>query len=280
MDRGARVEFSIGDTEGKYIEDHVVNGEVIELGKNVDLIDVDSLTLRGELLINLSIRPEGLSLSAGESRCFPLIRYSKVGVNDLRNIKLSQTSFTSADHPDIKSTYRLSLSVDTSAHLVSVCVTTDIIVPMVMRVFLPKVDGVSRYRPEYGTHWVTMNNGFSFGLTFSTSYPLRVSTNRVVGGVYEGEIFGTLNENGEYEYLLRNIRQDVTISIGPGYASRPLGFMDFDIVGVAVWSHTDMLYIRVPGDDVASIYSIAGHLIRRLALSTGTTSLPLSPSTQ
>jgi hypothetical protein len=135
MDRGARVEFSIGDTEGKYIEDHVVNGEVIELGKNVDLIDVDSLTLRGELLINLSIRPEGLSLSAGESRCFPLIRYSKVGVNDLRNIKLSQTSFTSADHPDIKSTYRLSLSVDTSAHLVSVCVTTDIIVPMVIRVF-------------------------------------------------------------------------------------------------------------------------------------------------
>jgi hypothetical protein len=283
MDRGAQIQFSIGDNDDPEYPtvmhpDNGGEGEQIELGRYADLIDVDSMTLRGELVINLAIRPEGLTLAPGDARCFPIIRYQKVGANDLRNIKLAQNSFTSNDHPDIKTTYRLSLSVDTAAKVVSVCVTTDIVTPLMNSIFIPDVDGVQHYRPEYGIHWATIHNAFAFALTFDTDEPLQVVTNRVIAGIPEGEIYGTKNQNGEYEYLLRNIMQDVIITIGPGFASPPstggtsIAGLDDNI---NVWAHKNVLYIKVNKEDIASVYSITGQLVKKIELEEGNTATTL-----
>lgn len=284
FDRGAQIQFSIGDNDDPDYPTvlHPENGgegEQIELGRYADLIDVDSMTLRGELVINLAIRPEGLTLAPGDARCFPIIRYQKVGANDLRNIKLAQNSFTSDDHPDIKTTYRLSLSVDTAAKVVSVCVTTDIVTPLMNSIFIPDVDGVQHYRPEYGIHWATIHNAFAFALTFDTEEPLQVVTNRVIAGIPEGEIYGNKNQNGEYEYLLRNIMQDVIITIGPGFASTPSnnpgGTSNTNVNPSNVWAHKNTLYIKANKDDIASVYTVTGQLVKKIELEEGNTATTL-----
>jgi hypothetical protein len=279
MDRGAQIEFSLGNDTALFYETHPVNGDVHQLGKFADLIDVDSMTLRGELVINLMVRPDGLSLAPGDAMCFPLIRYEKVGENDLRNIRLAKNSLTEEDHPDIKTTYRLSLAIDTAAHLVSVCVTTDILRPLMHSIYVPEVDGVQHYRPEFGVHWVTVHNSFAFALTFFTDEPLAVVTNRVIAGIPEGEIFGNKNQNGEYEYILRNVMQDVIVTIGPGFASIPAPPIPGGILDPYkqhnVWTHKNTLYVKVHKHDVASVYSIAGQLVKKIELNEGNTSIPL-----
>ncbi|TPE17319.1 T9SS type A sorting domain-containing protein [Tannerella forsythia] len=45
--------------------------------------------------------------------------------------------------------------------------------------------------------------------------------------------------------------------------------------GTAVWSHGETIYIRVERKDIASIYSVAGQLVRRIELSEGDTSVPM-----
>jgi hypothetical protein len=275
MDRGAQIQFSIGDNNDDEYPTviHEAAGQQYVLGKYADLIDVDSMTLRGELIINLAIRPEGLTLAPGDAMCYPIIRYDKVGENDLRNIKLAQNSFTADDHPDIKSTYRLSLSIDTAAKIVQVCVTTDIVTPLMHSILIPDVDDVQHYRPEYGVHWATIHNAFAFALTFKTDEPLAVVTNRVIAGIPEGEIFGTRNENGEYEYLLRNVMQDVIITIGPGFASMPTPPIPGGIANLDeknnVWAHKNTLYVKVDKQDIASIYTVTGQLVKKIEISEG-----------
>jgi hypothetical protein len=145
-------------------------------------------------------------------------------------------------------------------------------------IFIPDVNGVQHYRPEYGIHWATIHNAFAFALTFNTDEPLQVVTNRVIAGIPEGEIYGTKNQNGEYEYLLRNIMQDVIITIGPGFASTPSnnpGTGIADINSPNVWAHKNTLYIKANKDDIASVYTVTGQLVKKIELEKGNTATTL-----
>lgn len=45
--------------------------------------------------------------------------------------------------------------------------------------------------------------------------------------------------------------------------------------GKAVWSYGNTIYIRVEKDDIDSIYSIAGQLVKRLEISEGSSSIQM-----
>ena len=135
-------------------------------------------------------------------------------------------------------------------------------------VTIPSVSGV-KTDPGVGIWDVKSRGSFKFKATFSGSKPLAVRTNRTVKGAPE-MLTGTKNANGEYEYIIPNVQQDITLSIGPDHVANEL------LAGTAVWSHGEMIYIRVDRADIASIYSVAGQLVRKVDLPEGDTSIPMS----
>ena len=95
-----------------------------------------------------------------------------------------------------------------------------------------------------------------------------VRTNRVIDG--EREVLrGVKNANGEYEYVIRIVQQEIILSFGPDVVS------NMSVDGTAVWSHGETIYIRVEREDIASVYSVAGQLVRRVELPEGDTSIPM-----
>jgi hypothetical protein len=241
------------------------------LGRYADLIDVDSLTLRGDVFAEIVIRAGGLDLGGNETRCYPIIRYKSVGPDHLRNLKLSKYMLTSDDDPRIDGVYYLTLDFDDECKIVSLCVSPEV-VPYINRlVHIPEVAGVTSYPPA-GTHYVKSHNDFAFSVYYTTPQPLAVFTNRVLDGVPEAELVGAQNENGEYEYVIRDVRENIFLSIGPGFASAN-GSIDEENT---VWSHNNKLYIKVERADIASIYSIAGQLVKRIEVPEGNTSVPMA----
>ena len=111
---------------------------------------------------------------------------------------------------------------------------------------------------------------FKFKAKYSTEKPLKVMTDRLVDGKEE-ELVCKLNANGEYEYVIRKVTQNIVLTIGPDFASVDNAIID----GRAVWSHNNTIYIRVEKEDIASIYSIAGQLVKRIELPEGDTPVPM-----
>ena len=91
----------------------------------------------------------------------------------------------------------------------------------------------------------------------------------MVNGVQE-VLGGVKNANGEYEYIIPHVQQEITLTFGPDVVSNEF------LAGTAVWSHGEMIYIRVERADIASIYSVAGQLVKRVDLPEGDTSIPMS----
>ena len=245
LDVGAQLHFSVGTTKG-------LNGEYS------DAIEVDRLTTYGSVDVNIEIRP----CEKMEKRCYPIIYYKSVTPNSLNQLKLNprRVVIDGVEYP-------LHLNIGTDG-VVYVCVGDEVPPPLTHTVTIPNVSGVTT-DPGTGI-WPTPARGnFKFKATFSGSKPLAVRTNRTVNGVPE-MLTGTKNANGEYEYVVPNVQQDITLSIGPDYVSNQL------LAGTAVWSHGEMIYIRVDRADIASIYSVAGQLVRKVDLPEGDTSIPMS----
>ena len=245
LDVGAQLHFSVGTTKG-------LNGEYS------DAIEVDRLTTYGSVDVNIEIRP----CEKMEKRCYPIIYYKSVTPNSLNQLKLNPRRVV-IDGEE----YPLHLNIGTDG-VVYVCVGDEVPPPLTHTVTIPNVSGVTT-DPGAGI-WPTPARGnFKFKATFSGSKPLAVRTNRTVNGAPE-LLTGTKNANGEYEYIVPNVQQEITLSIGPDYVSNQL------LAGTAVWSHGEMIYIRVDRADIASIYSVAGQLVRKVDLPEGDTSIPMS----
>ena len=245
LDVGAQLHFSVGTTKG-------LNGEYS------DAIEVDRLTTYGSVDVNIEIRP----CEKMEKRCYPIIYYKSVTPNSLNQLKLNprRVVIDGVEYP-------LHLNIGTDG-VVYVCVGDEVPPPLTHTVTIPNVSGVTT-DPGAGI-WPTPARGnFKFKATFSGSKPLAVRTNRTVNGAPE-LLTGTKNANGEYEYIVPNVQQEITLSIGPDYVSNQL------LAGTAVWSHGEMIYIRVDRADIASIYSVAGQLVRKVDLPEGDTSIPMS----
>jgi hypothetical protein len=278
IDKGGHLQFSIGDNASGYTETYrCKNGTVYNLGEYADFLDVDSLTLRGNTFVDIVVRAAGLSL--GESACFPIIRYKTVGKDDLNNLKLTKYNLSSADHPSIDGNYRLAFDIDEECRIVSLCVVPEINPIIKRQIIIPSVAGVTSYPPA-GIHFNDSHTDFDLKLVYATptATPLAVNTNRYVdeGGVrhIEDELVGRRNLNGEYEYVIRDVREDIQLSIGPGFAS-DLASSNGSVDGPAIWSHNNLLYIKVDREDIASIYSIAGQLVKRVEIPEGNTSIPM-----
>ena len=245
LDVGAQLHFSVGTSKG-------LNGEYS------DAIEVDRLTTYGSVDVNIEIRP----CEKIEKRCYPIIYYKSITPNSLNQLKLNPRK-VKIDGEE----YPLHLNIGTDG-VVYVCVGDEVPPPLTHTVTIPNVSGVTT-DPGAGI-WPTPARGnFKFKATFSGSKPLAVRTNRTVNGAPE-LLTGTKNANGEYEYIVPNVQQEITLSIGPDYVSNQL------LAGTAVWSHGEMIYIRVDRADIASIYSVAGQLVRKVDLPEGDTSIPMS----
>ena len=266
LDAGAQLHFSVGTTLG-------LNGEYS------DAVDVDRLTTYGSVDINIEIRP----CEKMEKRCYPIIYYKSVSPNSLNNLKLTPRSVM-IDGEEVP----LNLVVSYTG-VVYVCIGENVTPAPVHTVTMPETPGVTT-TPGKGIWPVTANSTFRFKAIYSTPRPLVVRTNRKsreqkntndkpkqkISPVptpkeepYE-VLAGVKNTNGEYEYLISNVQEEITLTFGPDYVSNEL------LAGTAVWSHGEMIYIRVTRADIASIYSVAGQLVRKIDLPEGDTSIPMS----
>ncbi|MDR1779784.1 MAG: T9SS type A sorting domain-containing protein [Tannerella sp.] len=271
IDRNAKLKFSVGATTGEYAypNPHYPSDK---LGLYADAIDVDSLTVYDEILLDIIVRPEGLprDIAGGGSACYPLIHYNSVTPGALNHIKLKKDRLTSNDHPSIGETYYLSLQYDTECHVVNLCITTTVL-PVIQREILLTDNVNVRTVPSAGMYRIPSDGVFVFFASFTTRDPLTVRTNRIINGVQEvvqGEL-GKLRD-GVYTYTIKGITSPLTISFGSEYYS---GNVSID--GAAVWAYNDIIFIRVERDDTAKIYSIAGQLVRLADIKTGTTELRL-----
>ena len=246
LDSGADLHFSVGTTKG-------LNGEYS------DAIDVDRLTTYGPVNINIEIRP----CERIEKRCYPIMYYKSVSPNSLNNLKLkpSKVMIDGEEFP-------LSLNIATNG-IVYVCVGDAVNPTPVHTVTIPEIAGV-KTTPSKGIWTLPTRSNYRFSATYSGNKPLVVRTNRKVNGEQE-VLSGVKNANGEYEYIVPNVQQEVTLSFGPDVVSN-----DLLTAGTAVWSHGENIYIRVERADIASIYSVAGQLVKRIDLPQGDTSIPMS----
>ncbi|MDR0757289.1 MAG: hypothetical protein LBF85_05510 [Tannerella sp.] len=268
IDRDANIKISLGEASGFYMEEYYCDKEDVtyRLGEYADFMDVDSLSLKGETPIEVVIRAEGLHLEQGETRCFPILRYKKIAAKSvLNNFSLKKNRLTSQDHPSINGSYIMYFTTDTACQVLNLCIGLEGVSQLVRTVTIPSVPGVTTVPPA-GKHYVDAHGNFTFTATYTTEKPLAVKTTRAV----EEEIIpGTLNENGEYEYFIPQIYKDIIISFGPEFAGAEMAN------SAKIWSHNETLYINVAREDVASVYSITGQLIKRVDVAEGNTSVPM-----
>ena len=246
LDGGSELHFSVGTTKG-------LNGEYS------DAIDVDRLTTYGPVNVNIEIRP----CDTIEKRCYPIMYYKSVTPNSLNNLKLnpSKVIIDGEEFP-------LSLNIATNG-IVYVCVGDAVNPTPVHTVTMPEIAGV-KTTPSKGIWTLPTRSNYRFSATYSGAKPLVVRTNRKVNGQQE-VLNGVKNANGEYEYIVPSVQQEVTLTFGPDVVANELL-----TAGTAVWSHGEKIYIRVERADIASIYSVAGQLVKRVDLPEGDTSIPMS----
>ncbi len=244
LDGGAQLHFSVGTTKG-------INGEYS------DAIDVEKLTTYGKVDINIEVRP----CERMEKRCYPIIYYKSQTKNSLGNLTLA-TKSVKIDGIDMP----LTLNTSTPG-VVYVCIGNTVPPSLSHSVTIPSVAGVTT-DPAAGIVYTPSGSDFSLKATYMTDKPMVVRTNRVLNGVPE-VLTGVKNANGEYEYVIHDVRQHVMLSIGPDFVANT------SIDGTAVWSHGETIYIRVEREDIASIYSVAGQLVKRIELPEGDNSIPM-----
>ncbi|MDR2469330.1 MAG: hypothetical protein LBD27_02470, partial [Tannerella sp.] len=275
LDKGAQIKVSLGDrtpAASRIVRHDCPNGGLYRLGEYADLIDVDSILLHGDVFIDPVIRAEGVEIGDG-GRCFPIIRFKSVSEFGLNNLKLKKYYLSPDDHPSIERRYALSFNVDMECGIVSLCVVPETGPIVMRRITIPEVAGVTT-TPPAGIHFINSHHDFKFSVLFPTLRPLRVSTDRVLkveGGqeLVEGELKGVPNAGGKYEYVIRDVRQDVQVFIGPEYTANETA------EDSRVWAHRNMVYFRMDREDMASIYLTDGRLVKRIEVSEGLTTLAM-----
>ena len=244
LDKGAELHFSIGNQKG--FDDW-----------ETDILEVDSLSLDGNVFINIEVRCN----QKYNPGCYPIILYKSVGEENLNNLHLATLKLGE---------YQLSLDFEMDPGVIYLCVGEPAIPSIQRQIFMPNPPaGVSIY-PVPGVHYIPWGNTFNFTLAF-TDYIYEVWTNRLMEDGTNEILDGILNANGEYEYSIPFIKtQPLYIYIGPNIVSNE--FFDKDAL---VWSYGHTLYFNVPQEDIASIYSITGMLVKRVEVPEGGTSVPM-----
>lgn len=141
-------------------------------------------------------------------------------------------------------------------------------VPVIERtVFIPRVEGVTVLSPELGQNSVRSQKDFTFRLKYAGK-PMKVIAKRMIDGRVIGEVTGTPNADGEYEYVIRRVMQDITLEFTSADANTLVD-------QPSVWAYGGTLRIRSPKETTVRIYSAAGLLVKQVAVH-GDTTVPLA----
>jgi hypothetical protein len=247
LDNNAELAYSVGNQVGYD-------------GLYADCIEVNKLELYGTVNVYVEERC-GEKYTPG---CYPLILYNAADASSLNNLHLKTISLGG-----------MSLKLDFSVPgVVSLCIGAAARPYYEREIHVPVPPAGVIVNPPAGVHYVEIFDDFTFTLKFLNREVSKVQTSRInpnTGG--QEELTGTVNANGEYEYTIHEVKtQPVYIYIGP----ETLGPVANDgIAKTAVWAHGNTLYIRVDRADIASIYSIAGTLVKRIEVPEGGITQPL-----
>lgn len=141
-------------------------------------------------------------------------------------------------------------------------------VPIIERtVFIPRVEGVTVLSPELGQNSVRSQKDFTFRLKYAGK-PMKVIAKRMIDGRVIGEVTGTPNADGEYEYVIRRVMQDITLEFTSADANTLVD-------QPSVWAYGGALRIRSPKEATVRIYSASGLLVKQVVVH-GDTAVPLA----
>jgi hypothetical protein len=137
-------------------------------------------------------------------------------------------------------------------------------IPIIQRyVDLPEIDGVQTIPPP-GRYYIQGHQDFEFRAWYSGA-PYKVTATSYYSKVTI-DLDNTATESGgAYLYAIREIVEPWTIKIGPTLSSVGVE----NISALKVWAFKNTININVATDDIVSIYTAAGLLVRKEAIPSG-----------
>ena len=141
-------------------------------------------------------------------------------------------------------------------------------VPVPQRsVFIPTVEGVTVVSPGVGYTSIPSQKNFTFRVKY-TGEPMTVTAKRLIDGRVVEVLAGTLNADGEYEYVIRRVMQDLTLEFTKTVANTLVD-------QPSVWANSGAVRIHAPKETTVRIYSASGVLVKQATVQ-GDKTVPLS----
>ena len=134
-------------------------------------------------------------------------------------------------------------------------------------VFIPTVEGVTVVSPGVGYTSIPSQKNFTFRVKY-TGEPMTVTAKRLIDGRVVEVLTGTLNADGEYEYVIRRVMQDLTLEFTKTVANTLVD-------QPSVWANSGAVRIHAPKETTVRIYSASGVLVKQATVQ-GDKTVPLS----
>ena len=134
-------------------------------------------------------------------------------------------------------------------------------------VFIPTVEGVTVVSPGVGYSSIPSQKNFTFRVKY-TGEPMTVTAKRLIDGRTVEVLTGTLNADGEYEYVIRRVMQDLTLEFTKTVANTLVD-------QPSVWANSGAVRIHAPKETTVRIYSASGVLVKQATVQ-GDKTVPLS----
>lgn len=134
-------------------------------------------------------------------------------------------------------------------------------------VFIPTVEGVTVVSPGVGYSSIPSQKNFTFRVKYSGE-PMTVTAKRLIDGRTVEVLTGTLNADGEYEYVIRRVMQDLTLEFTKTVANTLVD-------QPSVWANSGAVRIHAPKETTVRIYSASGVLVKQATVQ-GDKTVPLS----
>lgn len=141
-------------------------------------------------------------------------------------------------------------------------------VPVPQRsVFIPTVEGVTVVSPGVGYSSIPSQKNFTFRVKYAGE-PMTVTAKRLIDGRTVEVLTGTLNADGEYEYVIRRVMQDLTLEFTKTVANTLVD-------QPSVWANSGAVRIHAPKETTVRIYSASGVLVKQATVQ-GDKTVPLA----
>ena len=134
-------------------------------------------------------------------------------------------------------------------------------------VFIPTVEGVTVVSPGVGYSSIPSQKNFTFRVKYAGE-PMTVTAKRLIDGRTVEVLTGTLNADGEYEYVIRRVMQDLTLEFTKTVANTLVD-------QPSVWANSGAVRIHAPKETTVRIYSASGVLVKQATVQ-GDKTVPLS----